>query len=133
MACLVCAMQRVQKWGRQNGKQRYHCTECNHNFIVVNEGVKKANRFVWFYKWVMERQVYQHLVRDSGMSQSSLQRLFKTYLKSPPQNTVQSKAHVHLLIDEPTLKTDCVLYYITITTSSMCSFSVKPTRRNSKK
>lgn len=92
-------MQRVQKWGRQNGKQRYHCTECNHNFIVVNEGVKKANRFVWFYKWVMERQVYQHLVRDSGMSQSSLQRLFKTYLKSPPQNTVQSKAHVHLLID----------------------------------
>lgn len=47
----------------------------------------------------MERQVYQHLVRDSGMSQSSLQRLFKFYLKSPPQNTVESKGHVHLLID----------------------------------
>ena len=47
----------------------------------------------------MERQVYSHLVRDSGMSQSSLQRLFKFYLKSPPANTVESKGHVHLLID----------------------------------
>ncbi len=92
-------MQRVQKWGWQNGKQRYRCADCYHNFILTNEGVKKANQFVWFYKWVMERQVYQHLVRDSGMSQSSLQRLFKFYLKSPPKNTVESKGHVHLLID----------------------------------
>ena len=92
-------MRKVQKWGKQNGKQRYRCADCYHNFIVPNEGVKKANQFVWFYKWVMERQVYRHLVRDSGMSQSSLQRLFKFYLKSPPVNTVQSKGHVHLLID----------------------------------
>ena len=47
----------------------------------------------------MERQVYKHLVRDSAMSQSSLQRLFKFYLASPPKNTVESKGHVHLLID----------------------------------
>jgi hypothetical protein len=92
-------MQRVQKWGWQNGKQRYRCADCYHNFILTNDGVKKANQFVWFYKWVMERQVYQQLVRDSGMSQSSLQRLFKFYLKSPPKNTVESKGHVHLLID----------------------------------
>jgi transcriptional regulator GlxA family with amidase domain len=39
--------------------------------------------------------VYEHLARDSGMSQSSLQRLFKYYLKSPPENTVESKGHVH--------------------------------------
>lgn len=92
-------MGRVQKWGWQNGKQRYRCADCYHNFILRNDGVKKANEFVWFYKWVMERQVYQNLVRDSGMSQSSLQRLFKFYLKSPPKNTVESKGHVHLLID----------------------------------
>jgi len=67
--------------------------------MISNDGVKKANQFVWFYKWVMERQVYRHLVRDSGLSQSSLQRLFKFYLQSPPENTVESKGHVHLLID----------------------------------
>ena len=43
--------------------------------------------------------MYRHLVRDSGMSQSSLQRLFKFYLQSPPKNIVESKGHVHLLID----------------------------------
>lgn len=47
----------------------------------------------------MERQVYKTLVRDSGMSQSSLQRLFNQYLKSPPKNEIKSKSHVHLLID----------------------------------
>jgi len=43
--------------------------------------------------------VYKYLVRDSGMSQSSLQRLFDQYLSSPPKNLVRSKGNVHLLID----------------------------------
>ena len=47
----------------------------------------------------MERQVYKSLVRDSGMSQSSLQRLFDQYLSAPPKNILRSKNHVHLLID----------------------------------
>lgn len=47
----------------------------------------------------MERQVYKYLVRDSGMSQSSLQRLFDQYLSSPPKNMIRSKGNVHLLID----------------------------------
>ena len=47
----------------------------------------------------MERQVYKYLVRDSGMSQSTLQRLFNHYLSSPPKNIIRSKTNVHLLID----------------------------------
>jgi hypothetical protein len=47
----------------------------------------------------MERQVYKYLIRDSGLSQSSIQRLFKIYLKRPPENMVRSKGNVHLLID----------------------------------
>ncbi len=99
MACPICNLHAVQKWGKQNNKQRYRCSNCYHNFTLRNEGVKKANQFVWFYKWVMERQVYQHLVRDSNMSQSSLQRLFQFYLKEPPVNAISSKGNVHLLID----------------------------------
>src|SRR6218665_845779 len=34
----------------------------------------------------MECQVYKLLVRDSKMSQSSIQRLFNNYLSIPPQN-----------------------------------------------
>lgn len=47
----------------------------------------------------MERQVYKYLIRDSGMSQSVIQRLFNEYLKSPPENLIKSKSSVHLLID----------------------------------
>lgn len=47
----------------------------------------------------MERQVYKYLIRDSGMSQSVIQRLFNEYLKSPPENLIKSKSSVYLLID----------------------------------
>lgn len=47
----------------------------------------------------MERQVYKYLTRDSGMSQSSLQRLFNQYLATAPVVTIRSKSKVHLLID----------------------------------
>ncbi len=57
------------------------------------------NQFVWFKKWIIERQVYKYLVRDSGMSQSSIQRLFNQYLKSAPTVAIRSKNKVHLLID----------------------------------
>ena len=47
----------------------------------------------------MERQVYKYLVRDSGISQSSIQRIFKQYLNSAPDFFIRSKSNVHLLID----------------------------------
>jgi len=47
----------------------------------------------------MERQVYKYLIRDSGMSQSSIQRLFNRYLSAAPAVTIRSKSKVHLLID----------------------------------
>jgi AraC-like DNA-binding protein len=64
-----------------------------------NAGVRKKNLFVWFRKWVMERQVYKHLVRDSGLSQSSLQKLFKAYLLSAPLVAIRTRREAHLLID----------------------------------
>jgi len=97
--CPVCEGYHTIKKGKRNGKQRYYCSACFHNFSGSNKSVSEANQFVWFRKWVMERQVYKHLVRDSGMSQSSIQRLFSKYLSKPPQNAIRSKAKVHLLID----------------------------------
>lgn len=97
--CPVCGSSNTIKKGKRNGKQRYHCVDCFHNFSGGNKSVADANQFVWFRKWVMERQVYKYLVRDSGISQSSIQRLFNKYLSAPPQNTIRSKSNVHLLID----------------------------------
>jgi transposase-like protein len=97
--CPICSSEKVQKWGKQNGKQRYCCSDCFNNFSGSNKGVQQSNQFIWFRKWIMERQVYQYLSRDSGMSQRTIQRLFKGYLKKVPKVSIRSKRHVHLLID----------------------------------
>lgn len=47
----------------------------------------------------MERWVYRYLVRDSDMSQSSLQQLFKSYLASAPLVAIRVKGEAHILID----------------------------------
>lgn len=54
---------------------------------------------MWFRKWVMERSVYRLLVRDSGMSQSSIQNLLKGYLASAPLVAIRVKGPAHILID----------------------------------
>lgn len=97
--CPVCEGIKTIKKGKRNGKQRYHCVDCFHNFSGGNSGVSSSNQFVWFRKWIMERAVYKNLVRDSGMSQRTLQRLFDSYLSKAPQNVIRSKRNVHLLID----------------------------------
>lgn len=97
--CPICGGGNVIKKGKRDCKQRYRCFDCYNNFSGSNKGVQLSNQFVWFRKWVMERQVYKFLVRDSGMSQRSLQRLFNHYLSSPPKSMVRSKENVHLLID----------------------------------
>jgi transposase-like protein len=97
--CSICGSLNTQKKGKQNRKQRYQCQDCFAYFSFRNEGVKLRNQFVWFKKWVMERQVYATLVRDSGMSQRSIQNLFGKYLKTAPVVEIRSKSKVHLLID----------------------------------
>lgn len=61
----------------------------------------------------MERQIYKNLVRDSGMSQSSIQRLFKHYLSTAPELDIRHKQQAHLLIDGTYFPNDLclVLYY----------------------
>ena len=82
-------------------------------FTRSNPEVAFKNQFVWFEKWVSERQVYKYLVRDSGLSQSSIQRLFRHYLAQAPEVSIRSKVKAHLLIDATYFPNDLclVLYY----------------------
>jgi transposase-like protein len=98
-SCWGCGSFHVIKWGKQGNKQRFKCKDCNLIFQWANTTVRDKNRFVWFIKWIMERQVYRFLVRDSSMSESSLQRLFKRFLSKAPTVVVKPKHKTHLLID----------------------------------
>ena len=49
----------------------------------------------------MERQVYYTLERDGRISKSSLQRLFKHYLKNTPVIEIRSKLYQNEIIISP--------------------------------
>ncbi len=68
-------------------------------FTASNEGVKQANEFIWFTKWVLGRRTLNDLVKESAYSRSKLQRMFKVYLSRPPKFIIQQKIALRLIID----------------------------------
>lgn len=69
------------------------------------------NRFIWFKKWILERQTYSTISRDSGLSMRSLQRLFYGYLEGFPEVKIIKRNCVHLRIDATYFRQFCVLCY----------------------
>ncbi len=69
------------------------------------------NRFVWFKKWVLERQTYQTISRDSNLSQSTLQRTFYYLLEQAPKVSIIKRKHVHLRMDATYFEHFCLVCY----------------------
>lgn len=97
--CWACGFTDSIKWGHQSGKQRYKCKNCGILYTASNHGVSKANRFVWFEKWVVERNTFSELSMTSGYSDRTLRRYFYEYLSKPPVLSVYPSEKVNLLID----------------------------------
>ncbi len=68
-------------------------------FTWRNENVRQSREFVWFKRWVLERQTYRLLSHVSGQSERTLKRKFNGYLQQAPIVPIKSKARSHLLID----------------------------------
>jgi len=64
-----------------------------------NEGKRYDQLFIWFRFWIFGRQTFDQIVSLSGYSQSTLQRIFRHYLESPPVFTIPQKENVHIIID----------------------------------
>ncbi len=69
------------------------------------------NYFIWFEKWILERQTYATLSRDSRLSRAALQRLFYTFLEQSPQVKLIKRKDVHLRMDATYFKQFCVVCY----------------------
>ena len=89
----------VIRWGKQQGKQRFRCKYCGIFFTQNRPEQKIRNRFIWFKKWVLERQTYKTLCRDSGYSKDTLQRTFYKILESSPVLKIIKRDHVNLRMD----------------------------------
>ena len=98
-------------WGQQQNKQRYKCKNCGILFTNNDKAQKVQNRFVWFKKWVLERQTFKTLQRDSGLSKDTLQRTFYHFLKKAPITPIIQHDHVYLRVDATYFNRFCVVCY----------------------
>lgn len=98
-------------WGKHLGKQRFKCKNCGIFFTQNRPEQKIQNRYVWFKKWVLERQTYKTLTRDSGLSKDTLQKTFYVLLEHAPVVKIIKRDDVHLRIDATYFKQFCLLCY----------------------
>ncbi len=98
-------------WGKRLERQRFKCKQCGIFFTRHHPEQRLKNRFIWFKKWILERQTFKTLSRDSGLSIDTLQRLFYTYLKSSPTVKIIKRDQVHLRMDATYFKRFCLLCY----------------------
>jgi len=81
-------------------------------FTWDNQGVKKSNRFIWFEKWVLHRQTFNYLSKESGYSIRTLKTLFHGYLKEAPELSFYPSEQLNLLIDGTYFSNDiCLIVY----------------------
>ena len=81
-------------------------------FTWSNQGVALNNQFIWFRKWILNRQTIQYLSNESGYSTRTLKRLFDRYLSKPPTLSFYPSEKLNLLIDGTYFSNDiCLIVY----------------------
>ncbi len=70
-----------------------------------------SNRFVWFRKWILERQTYKTIQRDSKLSKDTLQKTFYYFLNKAPLTPIIHHDKIHLRVDATYFKRFCVVCY----------------------
>ena len=93
------------------GKQRFKCKNCEILFTRNDPQQRQKNRFVWFKKWVLERQTLRTLSRDSGLSQRTLQDTFDNFLNQSPKIRILKREKVNLRLDATYFQQFCMMCY----------------------
>ena len=109
--CWACGSLAVIKWGVRLDRQRYKCKNCDILFTRNDSKQRFKNRFVWFRKWILERQTFKTLSRDSNLSIDTLQRTFYAYLERAPTVKILKRYNVHLRLDATYFEQFCMLCY----------------------
>lgn len=101
----------VIRWGTRDGHQRFKCKNCGILYTRNDPAQRLENRFVWFRKWILERQTFKTLSRDSGLSIDTLQRTFYQYLEQFPTVQIIKRSNVHLRLDATYFDQFCMMCY----------------------
>lgn len=97
--CPQCGFMDTIKKGKRNGKSRYFCKNCGSYFTDRRPHIAEKNMFVWFRRWVREKQSIPQISQASGYSERTLKRYFYKILPTCPTWQIQKREKVNLLID----------------------------------
>ena len=97
--CPQCGFMDTIKKGKRNGYSRYFCKNCGSCFTDRRPHIAEKNMFVWFRRWVREKQSILQISQASGYSERTLKRYFYKILPTCPTWQIQKREKVNLLID----------------------------------
>ena len=97
--CPQCGFLGTIKKGKRNGYSRYFCKNCGSYFTDRRPHISEKNMFVWFRRWVREKQSISQIAQESGHSERTLKRYFYKILPTCPTWQIQKREKVNLLID----------------------------------
>lgn len=97
--CPQCGFLDTIKKGKRDGYSRYFCNNCKSYFTDRRAHISKQNMFVWFEKWVRDKQSISQISKASGYSERTLKRYFYKVLPTCPTWQIQKREKVNLLID----------------------------------
>ena len=63
--CPQCDFLGTIKKGKRNGYSRYFCKNCGSYFTDRRPNISEKNMFVWFRRWVREKQRQENLILAS--------------------------------------------------------------------
>ena len=97
--CPQCGFLDTIKKGKRNGYSRYFCKICGSYFTDRRPHISEKNMFVWFRRWVREKQSISQIAQESGHSERTLKKYFYKVLPTCPTWQIQKREKVNLLVD----------------------------------
>lgn len=87
------------------GKQRYLCLNCKKSFTWKLSKPLEQRRFNWFKLWITEGYSIRELANIKRVSQSTVKRVIKYWLKQTPNQSSNDFSEVkHIILDGTFLK-----------------------------
>ena len=70
--CPHCGFLDTIKRGKRGEYSRYFCKNCNSYFTDRRPHISDSNMFVWFERWVRDKQSIAQISKASGHSERTL-------------------------------------------------------------
>lgn len=84
MRCPHCGFLDTIKKGKRAGYSRYYCKNCNSYFTDRRPHISDRNMFIWFVRWVRDKQSISQISQASGYSERTLKNYFIRYYPLAP-------------------------------------------------